>query len=883
MTTDDLRKLYIDFFKSKGHRAFSSDSLIPADDPSLLFTGAGMNQFKPYFLGVKKDVQRAVSCQKCLRTGDLDRVGKTAYHHTFFEMLGNFSFGDYFKPEAIAWGWEFVTKELKIPKEKLWVSVYEEDDEAFEIWKTKIGVPEARIVRMGPEDNFWPSNAPVAGPNGPCGPCSEIYVGETPGKGVEIWNLVFTQFDRQSDGSLKDLPQRNIDTGMGLERTAAVLQGVETNFEIDSFTKIRHEMRVFLDKAKRQREEKLVIAHENAAMDHARAVVFTIGDGALPSNEGRGYVIRKLIRLGSEHMSKAGEVKQGSFHKLVPIIVGVMGGVYPELSAREKTITAIVENEERAYLEVLRTQVPKLESEYQELLKKSSAGKDAGALGAKAAQIAFKYYDTYGVPLDVISSNIEKNLKIKLDENLFNKYLEEQKERSRQSSKIAGEIFSKKDTYGLADDIARTEFTGYHGIESDGTLLRIIKNNEKVEALKAGEEGLLIFDRTPFYGESGGQVGDTGEITGKDFKAIVLNTQHLEKATTHRVKVEKGHASEGGSFHLKVDAERRDDIMKNHTATHLLQSALRKVLGEHVKQSGSLVAPDRLRFDFTHFSAVAPADLEKVEALVNAEIKKNTALDKKVLAKEEALKEGAIAFFGEKYEEHVRVITIGDFSKELCGGTHLHSTGEIGLFKIISESSIQAGVRRIEAVTGRSAAAFIEGKEKEIDNVAGAFKVSREALPGELKKLGEKVSSLKDKLVNSANVKVRSRMDECFRRSQEVHGVKLVIDNINGADIELLKTAAEHLKNLKAPFTAILVSEFEDKISFVVAGSAELVQKGFHSGKIVKDIAAVVQGNGGGRPDFAVGGGKTLTKKSEAVELGKREIIKSLDAIFKGK
>ncbi|MGH7197754.1 MAG: alanine--tRNA ligase [Candidatus Omnitrophota bacterium] len=847
ITTDSLRKRYLDFFRSKDHRVFGSDSLVPADDPSLLFTGAGMNQFKPYFLGLKKDVRRAASCQKCLRTADLDRVGKTAYHHSFFEMLGNFSFGDYFKEEAIAWGWEFVTKELGLPKDRLWVSVFEEDSEAFDIWKKKIGLPDARIVRMGAEDNFWPSNARLDGPNGPCGPCSEIYVGETPGKGVEIWNLVFTQYDRQSDATLIDLPQKNIDTGMGLERTAAVLQGVETNFDADNFKKIRLGLRSLIASGSE-------LAHENAAMDHARAAVFSIADGALPSNEGRGYVVRKLIRLGSDHFEKAGTPKvRRTFFKLVPFVVDVYGAVYPELADRQKTISSILENEEKAYEESCRR----------------AEGARQGAMSAD--EFAFMLYDTFGLPVDKIKDKFSKE-RLLFNEEKFIEVLNQQRERSRASSKIAGEIFSKKGAYGLADDIARTEFTGYHATEGDGTLLRVIKNNEKVKSLKAGEEGVLIFNRTPFYAEAGGQVGDTGEITAKDFQAAVLDTQVLEKAIAHKVRVGKGEAREVETYHLKVDGARRADIMKNHTATHLLHSALRKVLGEHVKQSGSLVAPDRLRFDFTHFKAVEPDTLRKVEDLVNAEIKKNTPLEKKVLPKDAALKEGAIAFFGEKYEDEVRVVSIGEFSKELCGGTHLHSTGEIEHFKIISEGSIQAGVRRIEAVTGRKALQAVEESLKEVESLARAFGSSPEGLPLELKRRAEKVEGLKNRLMGLAGGKMKAAAAEAFDRSMEDRGVKIVILKTRGADVALLETAAKHLRSLNKSFAAVLASESEGKVSFAVAGSDDLVKKGFHSGRIVKDVAAVVLGNGGGRPDFAVGGGKGVEKENEAIELGKREI-----------
>ncbi len=617
-------------------------------------------------------------------------------------------------------------------------------------------------------------------------------------------------------------------------------------------------------------------AHENAVMDHARAVVFSIADGALPSNEGRGYVIRKLIRLGCDHLGKAGAARTGTFHKLAPIVVRVMKDVYPELADKEKTILAVMENEEKAYLEVLATQIPKLEQEIAAAKKKTTHA-DAAATKVNTAALAFKYYDTYGLPLENIVQHLER-AHLPFGGELFNNHLEEQQKRSREASKIGGEIFTKKGAYGLADDIARTEFTGYHGTEAEGMLLRVIKNNEKAKFLQTGEEGLLIFNRTPCYAEAGGQIGDTGEITSRDFKAVVLDTQYLEKAIAHKVKVEKGEAREGADFHLKVDAGRRADIMKNHTATHLLHSALRRVLGEHVKQSGSLVAPDRLRFDFTHFKALTAEELAKVEELVNAEIKKNTSLEKRVLPKDEAIKEGAIAFFGEKYEDEVRVVTIGEFSKELCGGTHLHSTGEIESFKIVSEGSIQAGVRRLEAVTGKKALMAVEERERELDSLASAFKAGRESLPQDLMKLDQRLSSLKNKMTNLVGLKVRSKISDDFGKSQEIQGVRLLVENMDGADAELLQSAADHLKSLNQPFAALLSSQSGEKVSFAVAGSAQLAQTGFHSGKIVKNVAAVVGGSGGGRPDFAVGGGKNLAKRKEAMDLG----LKEISAFLKG-
>ncbi len=856
MKVDDLRKTYLDFFKAKGHTVYSSDSLVPKDDPSLLFTGAGMNQFKPYFLGLKKDLKRATSSQKCLRTADLERVGKTAYHHSFFEMLGNFSFGDYFKEEAITWGWEFVTQVMKIPADNLWVSVYQDDDEAYLIWKNKIGIAESRIVRMGADDNFWPANAPKDGPNGPCGPCSEIYVGKVPGKGVEIWNLVFTQFDRQSDGSLKPLPQKNIDTGMGLERAASVLQGVESNYDIDTFQRIRKGLRALMKSGAPD------LSRENAVMDHLRAAVFCIADGALPSNEGRGYVVRKLIRLGSDHFEKAGTPLVGrALHKLAPVVAEVYGGAYPELTERLKTISSILENEERAYEESCR--------------RASSAQR--GSMSTD--EYAFMLYDTYGLPTDRI---IEKFLKEGLIFNAekFEVYMNEQRNRSRQSSKLAGEIFKKDNVLPLVQGLPTTQFLGYENISADGKLLCIIADEKKCAELRSGAEGLLLFDRSPFYAESGGQIGDTGHIFGGGAKASVLNTQHIDKYIAHRVRVDEGVVGEGKSYTLAVDKDRRGDIMKNHTATHLLHSALRKVLGEHVKQAGSLVSDSYLRFDFTHFSALDAKTLSEVEALVNAEVKKNIAVSKREMSKEDATREGAIAFFGEKYGDKVRVVTAGDFSKELCGGTHLESTGQIELFRIISESSIQAGVRRIEAVTGRGARAFVEGQDREIQELSREFGAGADTLPSDLKKASERVSQTKNKMTQLAANRIKdSLIDEASRGPVPA----FISRAVDGADAELMKQAVEGMKGAGKSYAALLSSLGDDKISIAVTASADLVQKGFHSGKIVKDISAKVDGNGGGRPEFAIGGGKSVAKAAEAIRSGEEQIRRELEALSAGK
>jgi len=865
MKTDSLRKRYLDFFKSKDHRAFPSDSLVPTNDASLLFTGAGMNQFKPYFLGLKKDLKRATSCQKCLRTADLDRVGKTATHHTFFEMLGNFSFGDYFKEEAIVWAWEFVTKELRLPKGKLWVSTYQEDTEAFKLWKTKIGLSESRIIRMGAHDNFWPANAKEEGPNGPCGPCSEIYVGEVPGKGVEIWNLVFTQYDRRSDGTLKDLPQKNIDTGMGLERTASVLQGVASNFDIDLFQEMRAELRKLLIGSSRESP------HENAVMDHARAVVFSIADGVSPSNEGRGYVIRKLVRLGSEHLEKAGAANSGLFHQMVPVVVRVMSSAYPELAALEKNISMIVLNEENAYREAL-LNIPRMEKEVSELNRR---GKGPEETSRRAAEIAFKYYDTHGIPFDTCTLTVEKAelvLDRKIYKEAFEAYLAEQKKRSREASKISGEIFVKNDAYTLLEGLPDSEFLGYEKLEATGKLLRVIRNGAIQTYLKAGEEGLLIFDKTPFYAEAGGQVGDAGEVSGNNSKATVTDATWMEKCIAHKVRVENGELRGGESYALKVDGERRSDIMKNHTATHLLHSALRKVLGEHVKQSGSLVASDRLRFDFTHFGPVDAEKIAEVEALVNREIKKNVALNKKVVGKEEAVREGAIAFFGEKYGEEVRVVTIGDFSKELCGGTHLHSTGEIGTFKIVSEGSIQAGVRRIEAVTGRAAEQFLKQNEQGLETVAYEFKIQNtENILEEIKKIRIRVENLKNKALDLASNKwIESD------KFKEIHGVRFWNSMLIGADKNLIQKGLSVLDSQHRPYAGIMYSNFLNQSNYYVVGSGDLVQKGLDCNSIIKNINQVAGGKGGGKANFASGGLKELPtpeKINNIISTGTSNII----------
>ncbi len=754
------------------------------------------------------------------------------------------------------------------------MSVYEEDEEAFLIWKNKIGLPESKIVRLGAVDNFWPSNAKIDGPNGPCGPCSEIYVGEMPGKGVEIWNLVFTQFDRQSDGSLKNLPQKNIDTGMGLERTASVLQGVESNFDIDIFMGFRKGLRALLRK-----DAPRAVADENAVMDHARAAVFSIADGALPSNEGRGYVVRKLIRLGCDHLTKAG-AEPGQFKKLAPLVAEMMQNAYPEIGARQKEIAAVIENEENAYQEVLRTRIPMWQHRLKEIL---SDGGDAKKRSVAVSVEAFTYYDTYGVPLDLLQEAAELS-GTSVDPEIFRKRMEEQKDRSRASSKIAGEIFVKSDLYALTEGIAQTQFLGYTDTKATARLLKVLRSSAGQQQSDVdGYEAVLIFDQSPFYAESGGQIGDTGSVSGNNFQAEVQDTHAHEKIILHKVRVKRGQPEVGKSYELSVDADRRADIMKNHTATHLLHSALRKTLGEHVKQSGSLVAADYLRFDFTHFRALDPETLNKIEALVNEEVKKNSKLEKQVLSKEQAIKEGAVAFFGEKYGEDVRVVSVGDFSKELCGGTHLDCTGPIGFFKITSESSIQAGVRRIQAVTGRWAEQYLQEQRQQLDKIYKTFHLDKHSPQEGLRKKTQAIMALKNRIRQSAATRITSHLDGCIQPSANIGGAKLVLETLDGADVDLMRGGFEHLKSKDVSFVLFLASGDSEKISFLVAASPDLVRKGFDAGKIVKSIAVVVEGNGGGRPDFAVGGGKRADKKNQALAFGEKAIRRELENISGGK
>lgn len=839
MTTDKIRQLFLEFFKSKGHTVVVSDCLVPKDDPTVLFTGAGMNQFKEKFLGRNVTYKRATTCQKCLRTGDLDNVGKTSGHHTFFEMLGNFSFGDYFKKEAILWAWEFFTENLKIQPDRLWASVYKDDEEAYGIWKEIIKIPESRIIRFGEKDNFWPSEAPTKGPNGPCGPCSEVFYdygkdvgcgkpGCTPacdcGRFVEVWNMVFTQYDRQSDGKLKPLPAKNIDTGMGLERLASVMQGVKTNFEIDIFVPIIKAIEKLQDHKTQDAKHK---AKNNAIADHIRAVTFMIADGVMPSNEERGYVARKLIRRASSHGRDIG-IGEPFLYKLVTAVAGVMKEQYPEILNARDDVAEIVKKEEESFLFVIENQLPKVEAVFEKMRSEKNP--------AIIAESAFNFYDTYGMPYEMLEEAAEKH-GIKIDEGLFESFLERQRKISRANTKLKGEIFSetfakKVEALGL-----KTEFLGYEKAHAEATVLAVLG------------EGEIILDKTPFYGESGGQAGDWGKIETRSGAMEVQDAKKIGGTIVHIGKMLRGSILKGENAKVFIDESVRRKIMANHTATHLLQAGLRKVLGEHVRQTGSMVNSDHLRFDFTHMKKMDEREISRVEDIINGNIRDSIRVEKTIKSLEEARRDGATALFGEKYEDKVRVVTIGNISKELCGGTHVDNTKDIGNFRIISEGSVASGVRRIEALTGIAAE---EWARKAMDAEGLRFKA--EAIKDEAKKA-----------MQARTKEALSDIDAIISRSKVAGVSKIIADVVKDVDMECLRILSDKIRSREKSIVIILGTVIIDRASFIVSITDDLVNKGLNAGVIAKDIAALIEGSGGGKPGFAQGGGRSPVKLISAL------------------
>jgi alanyl-tRNA synthetase len=850
MSAADVRRAFLEFFRERGHTVVASSSLVPGNDPTLLFTNAGMVQFKDCFLGKdKRDYVRATSSQRCVRAGgkhnDLENVGYTARHHTFFEMLGNFSFGDYFKKDAIRFAWDFVTGTLGIDPARLMVTVYNTDDEAFDLWNKMIGLPADKIVRIGDKpgggsDNFW-----QMGDTGPCGPCSEIFFdhgahikGGPPGspdddgdRWVEIWNLVFMQFDRSADGKLTPLPKPSVDTGAGLERVSAVMQGVTNNYDIDIFVDLIKEAGKLLGSVKLDNPSLRVIA------DHIRACSFLVVDGVVPSNEGRGYVLRRIARRAMRHGHKFG-TNPTFFQDLVPTLVKVMGGAFPELVEKQAYVREVLLKEGEQFGRTLKNGMELLDAAVAKL----------GADNTIDGDTVFKLHDTYGFPTD-LTADIARERGFKVDMEGYDQAMQRQREQSRDASKFEMDLSSGTKVEG------KTSFLGYETVSDVGQVVALLKGGQAVDALNTGDEGEVFLDRTPFYAESGGQVGDAGELGNVGAKFTVTDTQKRDTAFSHIGKLTSGIIKIGDKLAAQVDAPRRKAIMANHSATHLLHAALRKVLGAHVQQKGSLVAPDRLRFDFSHFAPVTPDELRKVENLVNAEIRGNAPAQTREMPYDAAVSLGAIALFGEKYEKDVRVLNFGDFSMELCGGTHVSRVGDIGLFKIVSEGGVQAGVRRIEAVTAQGAYDYVTATDQLVKDVAGLLRGSRDDVKAKvsdalerIRQLEKENRSLKDKLASGQGTDLSAG-------ARDIAGVKLVAAQVDGADAGALRNAVDQLKDkLKSAVIVLASVDATNKITLVAGVTADQIAK-VKAGELVGNVASQVGGKGGGRPDFAQAGG----------------------------
>jgi alanyl-tRNA synthetase len=873
MTTDELRKLFLEFFEKRGHRACPSDPLIPpADDKSLLFTGAGMNTFKNEFLQrVPLKFTRAASSQKCLRTGDIEEVGRTDIHHTFFEMLGNFSFNDYFKREAILWAWEFLTDLLHVNPDKLAISVHQEDEEAFRIWAEFF--PVERIRRLGDAVNFWPADAPKQGPNGLCGPCSEIFYDrgtESCGhpwcgiecdcknyRYVELWNLVFQQFDRKDGGVLEPLPFKNIDTGMGLERTAAVVQGVRSDFEIDIFKSLIEDVcrAVGVD----YRADPETTRRVRRIADHIRAVTFCIADGILPSNQGRGYVERKLLRQAVRDAVKLG-CDDCFLYSLVPTVADVMGDAYPEVKERRESISRIVRAEELRFHEALRQGTNILE----DLMQKLRASGEKALPGTEA----FRLFDTYGLPIEVAQSILQE-AGFSVDTEGFEREMERQRAQARATTSLSGDIFGSGPLVELRERGVSTQFLGYERNETTAAVVALLSDEDIVEMADEGETVSVILDRSTFYGESGGQVGDTGALESQAACFEVTDCKWAEGMLIHFGEVKRGRLKAGDTLTCRPDLRRRAAIRRHHTATHLLHHALRAVLGPHATQAGSLVAPDRLRFDFTHPEAPTPDQLRKVEQIVNDKILENTPVCARHTGLAEARKEGAMALFGEKYGDQVRMIDVGGYSKELCGGLHVNATGEVGLFHIVSEGSVAAGVRRIEAVTGLAALERMRQGDKRTARLAELLKVPETRLEERVNGLLDQIKELRADAKRAP--RARGAGGDLLDAARQVHGVRIVAQEIPNADANQLRQLADSLTKKQPSVAALLASKGARGALFIVGLSKDLVERSLNAVEIARAAATELGGGAGGRPDMAQAGGQkgdnipSALKKAEAL------------------
>jgi alanyl-tRNA synthetase len=854
-TSNDIRQSFLEYFQSKGHEIVPSSSLVPSNDPTLLFTNAGMVQFKDVFLGrEKRDYNRATSSQRCVRAGgkhnDLENVGYTARHHTFFEMLGNFSFGDYFKKEAIAFAWEYLTVELKIPETKLWITVFEDDDEAADIWLKEIGVSPERFSRCGAEDNFW-----SMGDTGPCGPCSEIFYdhgddipGGPPGtedadldRYVEIWNLVFTQYDRDSSGTLKPIPHPSVDTGMGLERITAVMQDVHNNYEIELFEKIIQAIKDLVG------NDDIDLTSSRVVADHIRSCSFLINDGVIPSNEGRGYVLRRIIRRAIRHGNKLG-FKDVFFHKLVDVLEQLMGDAYPELRESKAQIEKVLLKEEERFAETLEQGLKMLDGVTEKMKGNVIDGEDV-----------FRLYDTFGFPVD-LTADIARERNLVVDMDGFNKAMAEQRKRARAASKF--EVGVSVET----DDSLVSAFTGYDRLKQKTTIIALYQDGRNVKTLNQGEVGGVILLETPFYAQSGGQVGDKGELFTNDIFFEVEDTKKQGQSHIHVGTLRTGSLEVGDVVRASVDPSRRVAIMRNHSATHLLHAALREILGEHVLQKGSLVADDRLRFDFSHNEPVTQEQLVEIERLVNAKILSNEETRVQVMSLEKAKVSGAMSLFGEKYEDTVRVLNIaGDFSTELCGGTHVERAGDIGLFKIISESGTASGVRRIEAVSGMGALGWIENAENKLQRISELLKTDMETVDSKLsqqldktRKLEKELEQLKGKLASSAG---SNMLDE----AEEIEGINVIAKSLDGADPKTLRDTVDQLKNKLGTAAIILATVSDSKVSLIAGVTQDSTDK-IKAGDLVNFVAQQVGGKGGGRPDMAQAGGNDPAGLEDALQ-----------------
>jgi alanyl-tRNA synthetase len=866
MTGNEIRKIFLDYFEKHAHRVVRSSSLVPQDDPTLLFTNAGMVQFKRTFLGEeKRDYSRAATSQKCVRAGgkhnDLDNVGYTARHHTFFEMLGNFSFGDYFKEKAVEFAWDLLTNGYGLPGDKLYASVYKEDDEAYDLWHERIGIPVERMVRLGEEDNFW-----AMGDTGPCGPCSEIHLdrGESHGCGrpdcgvdcdcdrfLEIWNLVFMQFNRDAAGSMTPLPKPSIDTGMGLERLASVLQNVPTNFEIDLIRPIIACTETLAEKAFGQ-DESVDVAMKVIA-DHSRAAAFLVGDGVLPSNEGRGYVLRRIMRRAIRYGRNIG-LTRPFLGQTAAVVFDIMKPAYPELRDSAAFIRNVVENEELRFTETLDTGLKLLNDSLEEL---RAAGKKQIPGG-----LIFKLYDTFGFPVDIVQDVVRQS-DMTLDMSGFEQHMEAQRTRSRSKITFAGIADAYRELSAAA---VKPKFTGYDTLHMEAQVLLMVQEGQKVEKAHAGGPVEVVTDATPFYAESGGQVGDQGLISAPGLTLVVTDTvKDPTGLIIHKGRISAGQLETGQRVALDVDGEKRQATALNHTATHILHGALRQVLGDHVKQAGSLVAPDHMRFDFTHFAHVQPEQLQLIETLVNQRIRANVPVQTVEMEAEQALKSGAMALFEEKYGDRVRVVALSDFSKELCGGTHTRRTGDIGLFKIVSETSVAAGVRRIEALTGQAALAYVQQMTRNTQRSGHLLRTRPEDVVERIEQLmgAQKASEKEIEKLKSALADARA--GSAAEELQTIGGVPVLIKKVGVDKPAALRELADRFKDRVKSGIVILGSAAGDKALLIVVVSKDLIQR-FHAGRIVKELAAIVGGGGGGRPDMAQAGGTDPEKLDLALD-----------------